>query len=195
MEIETIEIGGLASALVALRLPYGKEMRSEVWGIGDNEEDFVREVSEEGTPREELYFGYGKRMCIDPRDLSLMNTLLKRGPEHAKVLRGVMAWARITAPIYWWSELETYVVGHQRLCSESTMHTDCRGLSGEALVSAKASIPMGRELTKVDVFSYQALRNIYRQRHDHRLPEWHRFCAWVETLPFADELILDGALV
>ena len=43
-----------------------------------------------------------------------------------------------------------------------------------------------------DAFSYQALRNIARQRWNHRLPEWHQFVDWVKTLPFAQELILDG---
>ena len=129
---------------------------------------------------------------IDRKDLDLMNTLVKRGTEHSKVTRGILVWAKITAPIYWWCEMETYVVGHQRLSSESTMHIDCKGLSGEDLVKAKAEIPMGKELTKVDFFSYQALRNIVKQRHNHRLPEWHQFCDWVKTLPFAYELILDG---
>ena len=86
--------------------------------------------------------------------------------------------------------METYVVGHQRLSSESTMHIDVKGLSGEELQRAKAAIPMGRELTKVDMFSYQCLRNIVKQRHNHRLEEWHEFVSWVRSLPFADELIL-----
>ena len=88
--------------------------------------------------------------------------------------------------------METYVVGHQRLSSESTMHVDMKGLSGEELQRAKAAIPMGRELTKVDMFSYQCLRNIAKQRWNHRLPEWHQFVDWVKTLPFSQELILDG---
>ena len=129
---------------------------------------------------------------IDPKDLDLMNTLVKRGTEHAKVTRGIMVWAKITAPIYWWCEMETYVVGHQRLSSESTMHVDCRGLSGDDLVAAKAAIPMGKELTKVDAFSYQALRNIAKQRWNHRLPEWHQFIDWIKTLPLAEELIFVG---
>ena len=69
------------------------------------------------------------------------------------------------------------------------MHIDCRGLSGEELESAKAEMPMGKELKKVDFFSYQCLRNIYRQRKGHRLPVWHEFCRWIETLPFFKELI------
>ena len=81
-------------------------------------------------------------------------------------------------------------MGHERLASESTMHIDCRGLSGSELQEAKSAIPMGKELTKVDMFSYQALRKMVMQRHDHRLPEWHEFIDWVRTLPFAEELIL-----
>lgn len=72
------------------------------------------------------------------------------------------------------------------------MHIDCRGLSGEELVQAKSAIPMGKELTKVDMFSYQALRKMVMQRHNHRLPEWHQFIDWVKTLPLAKELIFVG---
>ena len=34
------------------------------------------------------------------------------------------------------------------------------------------------------------LKIIYAQRRSHRLPEWREFCAWVESLPMAKELIL-----
>ena len=36
----------------------------------------------------------------------------------------------------------------------------------------------------------QVLRNIYSQRKNHRLTEWHSFCDWIKTLPYAHELIL-----
>jgi hypothetical protein len=180
MRIETIEIAGFAAAFSALRLPFGKEVRSMI----DASHDLIRDKKPS--------LSYGSSIWYDHKDLDLMNTLVKRGTEHAKVTRGIMVWAKITAPIYWWGEMETYVVGHQRLSSESTMHVDCRGLSGDDLVAAKAAIPMGKELTKVDAFSYQALRNIARQRWNHRLPEWHVFVDWIKTLPFSQELILDG---
>ena len=37
---------------------------------------------------------------------------------------------------------------------------------------------------------YETLVNIYFARRSHKLSEWHRFCEWIETLPYAEELIL-----
>ena len=181
MKIETIEIAGFAGALTALRLPFGKEVRSKIritrsWDRLNELSDIVSE----------------ENIRIDQKDLQLMTTLVKRGDEHAKVVRGINVWAKITAPVYFWAEAECYRAGHERLASESTMHIDCRGLTGQELQRAKAQIPMGKELTKVDMFSYQTLRRIVVQRHNHRLPEWHVFVDWIKTLPFSQELILDG---
>lgn len=187
MKIETIEIAGLAGALTALRLPFGKEVRSTITGKTDS---YIAKNNTTGE-RTHLIVWNGS-VDINNKDLTLMQTLVKRGDEHAKVVRGIMVWAKITAPVYWWCEEETYRMGHERLASESTMHIDCRGFSGEELVQAKSAIPMGKELTKVDMFSYQALRNIAKQRWNHRLPEWHVFVDWIKTLPLSQELILDG---
>ena len=52
------------------------------------------------------------------------------------------------------------------------------------------SNPAGFELTARMTTNYRCLKNIYVQRKDHRLPEWREFCRWVETLPYAHELIL-----
>ena len=189
MKIETIEIAGLAGALTALRLPFGKEERSGIvaknkllWFINTDDKSCASNTYE--IP--------GNHIGVDNKDLTLMQTLVKRGDEHAKVVRGIMVWARITAPVYWWCEEETYRMGHERLASESTMHIDCRGLAGSELQEAKSAIPMGKELTKVDMFSYQALRKMVAQRHNHRLPEWQEFVDWVRTLPLAEELIFVG---
>ena len=189
MKIETIEIAGLAGALTALRLPFGKEVRSGIvaknkllWFINTDDKSWAGNTYE--IP--------GNHIGVDFKDLTLMQTLVKRGDEHAKVVRGIMVWAKITAPVYWWCEEETYRMGHERLASESTMHIDCRGLAGSELQEAKSAIPMGKELTKVDMFSYQALRKMVAQRHNHRLPEWHEFVDWVRSLPLAEELIFVG---
>ena len=183
MKIETIEIAGLAGALTALRLPFGKEVRSRI--ETDN-------YWNDGMDRPTAIWHNETDIELDTYDEILMQTLVKRGDEHAKVVRGIMVWAKITAPVYWWCEEETYRMGHERLASESTMHIDCRGLSGSELQEAKSAIPMGKELTKVDMFSYQALRKMVAQRHNHRLPEWHEFVDWVRTLPLAEELIFVG---
>lgn len=38
--------------------------------------------------------------------------------------------------------------------------------------------------------NYAVLKNIYWARKDHKLDEWHTLTDWIETLPYAKELIL-----
>lgn len=51
------------------------------------------------------------------------------------------------------------------------------------------SNPAGFKLTARLTTNYRCLKNIWRQRRNHRLPEWREFCKWIETLPYAKELI------
>lgn len=180
LDVKTIEVAGFLSAVEALRLPFGKECRSQThyddsW-VGDIVPNFQSDV----------------RVYFDERDLTLMSTLIKRGDEHAKVLRGIIAYAEINAPRFWWVEMDTYRIGSERLSSESTMHIQGRGMSTEELVKMKSELTEGTMQKRVQYFSYQALRRIYQQRRNHRLPHWHIFCDWIKTLPFANELILVG---
>ena len=52
------------------------------------------------------------------------------------------------------------------------------------------NLPSGFELMAGMITNYRCLKNIYRQRRNHRLPDWHVFCDWIETLPMANELII-----
>lgn len=36
------------------------------------------------------------------------------------------------------------------------------------------------------LLNYAVLRNIYHSRKNHKLTEWHTFCAWVESLPYSE---------
>lgn len=51
------------------------------------------------------------------------------------------------------------------------------------------SNPAGFKLTARLTTNYRCLKNVWRQRRNHRLPEWREFCKWIETLPYAKELI------
>ena len=46
--------------------------------------------------------------------------------------------------------------------------------------------------TRTIDLNYETLRTIYHQRRFHKLTEWHTFCDWVKTLPYAKEFITDG---
>ncbi|MEG1354051.1 MAG: hypothetical protein RR255_00525 [Bacilli bacterium] len=57
------------------------------------------------TYNNENYFILGKN------DSSLMQRLILSGSDHSKFMRQIMASVDITAPMYWWSEFDTYKVG------------------------------------------------------------------------------------
>lgn len=65
--------------------------------------------------------GEENRSELGPDDLSLMQRLSNAGTEHRKYLRMMPVYVRITAPLYWWKEFDTYKVGTVAN-SCSTMH-------------------------------------------------------------------------
>lgn len=172
-KVRLIGTGGFMAAAAAVRLPFGNKNKPKIG-------DALSFSRMENGSTEVMYTA----------DIKLISTLVKRGDEHAKVLRGIVVWANITAPRYWWQEMATYRVGCECLSSESTMHMQGKGLSTDELVAMKESLPEGTMQTRVLMLSYQTLRRIYFQRREHRLPQWRTFCGWIETLPFAKELIL-----
>ena len=48
---------------------------------------------------------------LGPNDHSLMMTLRNAGTDHRKFMRMITVYLDITAPMYWWSEFDTYKVG------------------------------------------------------------------------------------
>lgn len=48
------------------------------------------------------------------------------------------------------------------------------------------NIPSGFELTARMTTNYRQLKTIYKQRRNHRLPDWHIFCDFIEKLPYSE---------
>jgi hypothetical protein len=116
---------------------------------------------------------------------------------HNKFLESMIVWMDVSAPLFFWSEFDTYRVGMTKN-SESTMHTLLKNTitgnmfeyeleekalhmlevvrkSGD-LVSLKALLPSGFRQRRICCTNYKTLQNIYYQRKTHKLPQWTHFC-------------------
>lgn len=119
---------------------------------------------------------------IGENDLELMRRLYKAGPEHRKFMRQIFISMDITAPLYWWKEMDTYKVGTTSN-SCSTMHK----LAAKEFVEEDFSIgwlTYGKSISgfylhfKETIKQLNMLRNLYLETGDK--------CWWyqmVELLP------------
>ena len=81
--------------------------------------------SDSGTCRQDGSFcmecEHKNYYCLGENDHSLMQRLSNAGTEHRKYMRMMPVYVRITAPLYWWKEADTYKIGTVAN-SCSTMH-------------------------------------------------------------------------
>ena len=139
-----------------------------------------------------------------------------KGEGHDQFLTGITVSFDLTCTNKMWVEMERYRFVYF-VSSQSTMHRiskfdiekQCNNLvdkciikrineikeqylsdpTAENYLKLLYNIPSGFELTARLTTNYRALKTIYAQRKNHRLPEWREFCKWIETLPYAEELI------
>ena len=109
MKFENTEVWGFEHAIRGMRNPL------ESWSKSDSK--YIDIESEEGIELQSkgIYYKIGKN------DLELMQKLIKAGSEHRKFLRQIFVAVDITAPLYFFKELDTYKVGTVSN-STSTMH-------------------------------------------------------------------------
>jgi hypothetical protein len=91
-----------------------------------------------------------EEFTLGENDHSLMQRLSNAGTEHRKYMRMMPVYVRITAPLYWWKEFDTYKVGtvtnscstmHKIAEKEFTMEDfSCEHLFLESLASLSRTI-------------------------------------------------------
>lgn len=47
-------------------------------------------------------------------------------------------------------------------------------------------LPSSYNQKRTVMLNYEVLANIYKSRKDHKLDEWHKFCNWIERLPYSE---------
>lgn len=53
-------------------------------------------------------------------------------------------------------------------------------------------LPSSYNQMRTCTMTYENIRNMYHARKNHKLEEWHTFCRWVETLPYAQQFIIQS---
>ena len=190
------------------------------------------------------YLEHGKRRAasyafLGHNDIDLAQRMIHAGTPNDKFLRQIFVSIDITAPLYWWKEMDTYKVA-TTANSTSTMHKlastpitkecfemddydgslkiydkepyniddyiddmwdsiidYCETLRKKYLETKDQRywkelirlLPESWLQTRTWTANYATLRNIYHWRKNHKLTEWHQFCKFIETLPYAKELI------
>ena len=51
-------------------------------------------------------------------------------------------------------------------------------------------LPTSYNQLRTVTLNYEVLHNIYHQRRNHKLDEWHTLCEWIETLPDSEVITL-----
>ncbi len=106
IKVENIDAYGFDHAVKAMRNPMNSWDNSDSkWEIFTPEYPNLSEA----------------KYVIGKNDLDLMKRLYKAGTEHRTYARMIYVWMDITAPLYWWKEMDRYGVGKSQV-STSTMH-------------------------------------------------------------------------
>lgn len=117
IKVENVDVYGLEHAVIAMRNPMNSWDKSDSMGCSEKLCNDCR--FENG---EECCDLSGLTDCVvGENDLALMQRLFKAGVEHRTYARMIYVWMDITAPLYWWKEMDRYGVGKSQV-STSTMH-------------------------------------------------------------------------
>lgn len=237
MKFENTKVWGLENAIIGMRLPMCKDYKE----ARNNCDSWFSCNS--GTDCNFDGCDYIETITLRQKDLDLCQRLIKAdekgdGTPNSKFLRMIHVQVALTAPLFFFKELDTYKIATVSN-STSTMHKlsstpitiDCfemddfeevfyndKGIDISTKMIWEAIcwdleqirqkynetknkrywkelirlLPESWLQTRMLDLNYATLRSIYCWRRGHKLTEWHRFCEWIESLPYAKELLTSG---
>jgi hypothetical protein len=124
IKIENTDVYGFEAAIRGMRNPMNS------WDISDSGYCEGRSARCDNCPIapdeyslcHSALVNEGKLYVVGEKDFALMKQLVRAGSDHSKFMRMITVTCDITAPMYWWAEMDTYKVGTVRN-SCSKMHT------------------------------------------------------------------------
>ena len=108
IKIKNTDVYGFEAAIRGMRNP---------WNSWEKSDSYSTYIEDEQTLQKAPF-----EFFVGENDLALMKKLVSAGTDHSKFMRMINVTCDITAPMFWWSEYDTYKVGTVRN-SCSKMHT------------------------------------------------------------------------
>ena len=108
IKIKNTDVYGFEAAIRGMRNP---------WNSWEKSDSYSTYIEDEHTLQRAPF-----EFFVGENDLALMKKLVSAGTDHSKFMRMINVTCDITAPMFWWSEYDTYKVGTVRN-SCSKMHT------------------------------------------------------------------------
>ena len=108
IKLKNTDVSGFEAAIRGMRNP---------WNSWEKSDSYSTYIEDEHTLQRAPF-----EFFVGENDLALMKNLVAAGTDHSKFMRMINVTCDITAPMFWWSEYDTYKVGTVRN-SCSKMHT------------------------------------------------------------------------
>lgn len=120
MKFENTDVWGFEHAIRGMRNPLASWDKSDSNVLYHAYQNF--DIHDPMADKYEKWnYVFGCNFKLGKNDLDLAQRLIVGGTEHRKFMRQIMVSVDITAPMYWWSEFDTYKVG-TAANSTSKMH-------------------------------------------------------------------------
>lgn len=205
MNIETLEVAGFAPALKGMRNPMNSWEKIDShynndgkYIIGKNDLDLAQRLIKAGA--EHMKFMRMIQVWADmdmPRYFwSEMDTYKFNSKNSCSTMHRLLhPTTEITKELFLYSveeeEVITSIIKQLNKIRKEYLESKLAKEKHNLIRRAKQLLPEGFLQLRTVNTNYAELRNVYFQRKNHKLkPEWQdAFCNWVESLPYAKELI------
>ena len=208
LKIENADVCGWEHAIRGMRNPMNSWEKSDSLPC-----DILNELTEKnyksrcaGCKNE--FVGRPNCHIIGENDHDLMMRLRNAGTDHRKFMRMIVVYVDLIGPLYWWKEFDTYweddFPQFEEKDGESLFWTPIdilkHTISGlnfyrQRYLETKDKkywwqmiqlLPSSYNQKRTVMLNYEVLANIYKNRRNHKLDEWHTFCDWIERLPYSE---------
>ncbi len=128
--------------------------------------------------KSDSYYDEDGVFIIGEKDAGLAKRLINSGTEHRKFLRQILVSVYITAPLYWWKEMDQYKTGGITTNSTSTMHTlASKEITLDNFEIGDLDVDFDESIHETLLPMLESLRVKYKETKDKRY--WKELVRWL----------------
>lgn len=204
--IENVEVAGFMSAMRGMRNPmnswhlndsvtfYDKDLEREIFVLGNNDKKLATNLIKAGSEHckfmRQIYIAFDITL---PRYIWSEFDTYGFAPKNSCSTMHKLYNKKecITKDQFIYDDedeqiLELILLRLNTLRDEYLADDTTATRKNEIIRRAKQILPEGFLQKRTVATNYAVLRNIYKQRRQHRLKTWHIICDWIETLPCSE---------